>query len=163
MKPKTLIFAMVGLLAVVALLFLPVNNLLGKRSHSPEPSFTPINTANTMVLNKSTLTQVLISTPTLTPKPASSCKVELQFNGMADTETGTQYRFDAPYQISLPITSIQVFVNSLPISDITFGVSDPSYPNRLFIVSKGIMSKDRVQVMLIQNGVCSLSEVIVVP
>ena len=163
MKPKTLLFAIVGLLTIVAFIFLTVNNVFGKWSHSPELPFTPINTASPTVLNTPTLTQVLISTPTFTPKPASSCTVELQFNGIAYTETGTQYRFDAPYQISLPITGIEVFVNSLPISDITFGVSDPSYPNRLFIVSKGIMSKDRVQVMLIQNGVCSLSEVIVVP
>ena len=163
MKQRSLLFAIVGLLAIAAFIFLTVNNDLGNWFRSPGLTFTPINTAFPTVSNRPTFTYVLISTPTLTPQPALSCTVELQLNGVTDTETGTQLRFDAPYQISLPITGIEVFVNDLPISDITFGVSDQSNPNRLFIVSKGIMSKDRVRVMLIQNGVCSLSETIVVP
>jgi len=163
MKPKIILFAIVGLLAIAAFISLTVDNDLGNWFRSPTLTLTPINTASPTVSNTPTFTHELISTPTLTPNPALSCTVELQLNGVTYTETGTQLRFDAPYQISLPITGIEVFVNDFPISDITFGVSDPSNPNRLFIVSKGIMSKDRVKVMLIQNGVCSLSEVIVVP
>jgi hypothetical protein len=163
MKPKTILFAIVGFLVIIAFIFLAFNNVLGNWFHPSALPLMPINTGTPTILNTPTLTRELVSTPTLTSEPASSCTVDLQFSGMNYTETGTQFRFDAPYQISLPITGIEVFVNELPISDITFGASDPRYPNRLFIVSKGIISKDRVQVMLIQNGVCSLSKVIVAP
>ena len=163
MKTKIILFTMVGLLIIAAFISLTVYNSTGNWFRSVPVPMTPINTAYPTVSNTPTFTQVLTDTLTLTPQPALSCTVELQLNGVTTTETGTQLRFDAPYQISLPITGIQVFVNDLPISDITFGLSDPSYPNRLSILSKSIKSKDRVRVMLIQNGVCSLSEVIVVP
>jgi len=163
MKSRRIIITMVGLLTIAAFIFLNVDNDPSNWFRSPALTFTPINTVSPTVSNTAAFTPVLTDMPALTPQPGLSCTVDLQFNGVTTTETGIQLRFDAPYQVSLPITGIQIFVNDLPISDITFGVSDPSYPNRLFILSNSIKSMDRVRVMLIQNGVCLLSEVIVVP